>query len=286
MLVSRKGYPHLVGIMQGRLTPPKGRGIQFFPFEEWEEEFRKAAELGLDEIDLIFDLERYQENPLWTDGGINRINELKGSFAITTSHICADFFMRRPFFRVNEKTRWENVKVLERLIFQAAKIEARGIEIPLLDNSSLKTKEEEEILISSIEECLWPAVALNVTISLETDLPPVRFRKLLERFDSHLVGAVYDSGNSSSLGYDPYEEVTVLKKFVTNIHIKDRVLGGSTVPLGTGSADFGQLFRGLQRIGYQGGFALQAARGEEGKESKNVQEQLVFLKRLISGYLT
>ena len=27
------------GIMQGRLTEPRGRGIQFFPFENWEREF-------------------------------------------------------------------------------------------------------------------------------------------------------------------------------------------------------------------------------------------------------
>src|SRR3990167_8336730 len=219
MLVREKNN-YSIGMMQGRLTPPKGRGIQFFPFEEWEEEFEKAAGLGLDEIEFIFDLERYEENPLWTDAGVARINSLKRQFGIRVNHVCADFFMRQPFFRVDEKTRQENVKVLERLIFQAAKIGARSIEIPLLDNSSLKTKEEEELLVCAIEECIWPAVGLGITISLETDLPPEQFRQLLERFSSHLVRAVYDSGNSSSLGYDPYEEVTVLWDYIRNVHVK------------------------------------------------------------------
>ena len=55
---------HQLGIMQGRLTPPKGRGIQFFPFDYWENEFWMAKELELDEIEFIFDYDRYDQNPL------------------------------------------------------------------------------------------------------------------------------------------------------------------------------------------------------------------------------
>ena len=50
---------HQIGIMQGRLTCPKGRGIQFFPFDNWENEFYKAEKLGLDEIEFIFDFDDY-----------------------------------------------------------------------------------------------------------------------------------------------------------------------------------------------------------------------------------
>ena len=81
-------YP--IGIMQGRLVLPKGRGIQFFPFaelrsshasakasafDEWRQEFKVASEIKLDEIDFIFDLDRYQENPLWTKEGIANVQE-------------------------------------------------------------------------------------------------------------------------------------------------------------------------------------------------------------------
>ena len=58
-----------IGIMQGRLTESKGRGIQFFPFEEWKEEFKKAQKIELDEIEWIFDYYNYQDNPLWTKEG-------------------------------------------------------------------------------------------------------------------------------------------------------------------------------------------------------------------------
>ena len=51
-----------LGIMQGRLTRTLGRGIQFFPFEEWKEEFKAAQEIGIDEIEWIFDYPDYQKN--------------------------------------------------------------------------------------------------------------------------------------------------------------------------------------------------------------------------------
>lgn len=270
-----------IGIMQGRLTSPKGRGIQFFPFEEWDKEFGEAAKLGLNEIEFIFDLDRYQENPLWSEAGVHKIKNLIATSGVKVSNICADFFMRRPFFRSDESVRKENVEVLKKLIEQAADIGAKNVEMPLLDNSSLKTEEEEEILVRSVTECLPTAQNHNVILSLEMDLPPVRFKNLLEKFTNRQVKAVYDSGNSSGLGYDHYEEVTTLGDFMLNIHIKDRILGGGTVPLGTGSADFNKLFSGLGKIDYRGGFILQAARGEDGEEEKTVRSQMEFLKNYL-----
>ena len=106
---------HPIGIMQGRLVLPKGRGIQFFPFEEWQEEFRLASQTKIDEIDFIFDLERYQENPLWTKEGVARIRKVIDDSGVKIRHICADFFMRRPFFRVSEAERQENIQILQKL---------------------------------------------------------------------------------------------------------------------------------------------------------------------------
>ena len=286
-----KKYP--IGIMQGRLVPPRGRGIQFFPFserspegrEEWRDEFHAASRIGLDEIDFIFDLERFQENPLWTKGGIAEIQEVIANSGIKVRHICADFFMRRPFFRVSEKERQENVETLKQLLESARQIGAENIEVPLVDNSSLKTQEEEDALVKSLQACLPKAEALGVSISLETDLQPKKLLALVERFDNPLLRITYDSGNSSSLGYDSYEETTSYGKYLSNVHIKDRVLRGTTVPLGRGVADFNKLFRGLKEVRYQGSFTLQASRGEEGKESDTILAYVEFVRRYISKYL-
>ncbi|MDO8486447.1 MAG: sugar phosphate isomerase/epimerase family protein [Candidatus Staskawiczbacteria bacterium] len=277
-------YP--IGIMQGRLIPSKGRGIQFFPFEEWEEEFEIASKAGLDEVDFIFDLERYEENPLWSEEGVDKIKQVIAESGIKVRYICADFFMRRPFFRVSEKDRQENIKILQKILENAKSVGAENIEIPLLDNSSLKTGEEKDILIKSLQECLPTAEKLGVSLSLETDLPPKELLSLVGIFNSPLVKITYDSGNSSSLGYDSYEEVKAYGKYISNVHIKDRVLGGSTVPLGTGNADFEKLFEGLKETEYKGSFTLQAARQEESKEVETILSYANFVKNYINKYLS
>ena len=45
-------------------------------------------------------------------------------------------------------------------------------------------------------------------------------------------------GNSASLGYDAQEEIDLLGNKIINVHIKDRIRSGTTVPLGTGDTDF------------------------------------------------
>lgn len=275
---------HPIGIMQGRLVPPKGRGIQFFPFEEWQDEFRFASEIKIDEIDFIFDLDRYEDNPLWTTEGIASIQEAIAESGVQVRHICADFFMRRPFFRVSGQERQDNIVILKRILESAKQIGAENVEIPLVDNSSVKTEEEKELLVQSLKECLPKAKELGISISLETDLPPKELFNLVQRFDDPFLKITYDSGNSSSLGYDSYEEISTYGSYLSNVHIKDRILHGTTVPLGTGNANFDKLFEGLKEVGYQGSFTLQAARQEEGKEAETIRSYVEFIRNYTNKY--
>jgi hexulose-6-phosphate isomerase len=51
------------------------------------------------------------------------------------------------------------------------------------------------------------------------------------------------------------------------VHIKDRVLGGSTVELGTGNANISLVLEKLNSINYLGGITMQAARGKNDIET-------------------
>lgn len=269
------------GIMQGRLTEPKGRGIQFFPFDNWKNEFRMAAEIGLNEIEFIFDYDNYQKNPLWTADGRNILKELIGSTGVKVHAICFDYFMRRAFYRADSNRqadlRKENVMMLEAVLHAMYELKISLIEIPLVDDSSLKSPENKEQFRDFLLE-MADKVKCGINFGLETDLPPKEFLEYLNWFGRENIGANYDSGNSSGLGYDMYEEITTLREKILNIHIKDRKYHGTTVALGTGSADFEGMFRGLREIGYDGTYILQAARGIEGKEKENIINQLTFLK--------
>lgn len=274
-----------IGMMQGRLTPPKGRGIQFFPFDNWEQEFIDAQKIGITSIEFIFDLERYQENPLWTDSGIARINELQKQTGVRVDCICLDYFMRSPFYRVDQETYQANIQMLKLLIERAMQIGAKTVEIPILDNASLKTDEEKSALIRAIRTALPIAEKNNILIGIEADLPPQKLVGLLNKINHPLVQAVYDSGNSASLGYNSEEEIRALTGKISSIQIKDRVRGGTTVDLGKGSTDFNKLFQSLKEATYRGNFILQSARGIEGQEAENIAKHISFVKEYIQKYL-
>lgn len=278
---------HQIGIMQGRLTKTKGRGIQFFPFDNWKNEFYTAKKLGLDEIEFIFDFDDYTQNPLWTSDGIEQIKKLQEETNIQINAVCFDYFMRRAFYKAESETqdlvREENTRIIRQVLYAMEQLDIGLIEIPLVDASSLRNKTEKaafrEWMLSIVE-----GTDKAICFGLETDLNPKDFLVYLKEFNNVRVGANYDSGNSSGIGYDLYEEVTTLKDYIYNIHIKDRIYHGTTVQLGTGSADFDRLFQGLREIGYNHNFILQAARGTEGEEERNIVSQMEFVKGYIERY--
>ena len=276
---------HNIGIMQGRLTPPKGRGIQFFPFDNWQAEFYMAQKIGLSEIEFIFDYDNCKDNPLWTSDGQEEIKEVVKKTGVKVNAVCFDYFMRRPFFKESdrqyEKVRKENSELLSKVLEAMEQLNIGLIEIPLVDNSSLKSDEEKEAFSKWLKEIACHHTSIK--FGLETDLNPTDFLQFIKSLGLPQVGANYDSGNSSGIGYDPYEEVTTLKDYIFNIH-KDRIYRGTTVQLGEGSADFEKLFLGLKEIGYHHNFILQAARGKDGEEEQNIYKQKKFLTHLIDKY--
>lgn len=273
-----------IGIMQGRLTPRKGRPIQFFPFDGWRSEFAAAASIGLREIEFIFDAECYEENPLWHKEGREEIRLLIQKSGVVVNTVCADYFMVKPFFRGSKEDIRKGAGILTQLLMYTSETGAHGIELPFVDNSSITTAEEEDAVYAVLTEVLPTAEKYAVWIGLETDFPPERFRKLLKRFDSPYLRANYDTGNSAGLGYDPEEELSAYGMHIGNIHIKDRKLHAATVPLGTGDASFKKFFSALKELGYSGSFILQAARGEDGDEKKEVAGQKEFLIDYLKKY--
>ncbi|MFZ4405374.1 MAG: sugar phosphate isomerase/epimerase, partial [Pseudobdellovibrionaceae bacterium] len=80
------------------------------------------------------------------------------------------------------------------------------------------------------------------------------------------------------------EEIGIYGDRIYNIHIKDRVLGGTTVPLGQGNADFRTVFVALSKIKYNNNLIFQSARSADGDHigamSKYIEFISPFLKEL------
>ena len=245
-----------IGIMQGRLSEPTNNQIQSFPQDTWKTEFEKAHQCGFQMLEWIFD---DISNPLMNNSEIDEIILLSQKHDISINSVCADYFMNEKLFNVSDSELKKNFSVLNDLIIQCDKIGIKIIEIPLVDSSSLQNKDNQNEFIQNLTTFL-SKLSSNITINLETDLPPVEFKTLLEKFKDFDVCANYDTGNSASLGYSVNDEITLLEPWLKNIHIKDRLYKGQTVPLGTGDANFESFFLRLSKIHYRGDLIIQGAR--------------------------
>ena len=273
---------HKIGVMQGRLVPKYKNQYQSHPAGYWDREFDVAARLGLDLVEFIVDLDGIKDNPLMSADGVTRVAEVAARTGVQVASICADCFMAAPLHSADPKIAQPSLGYLRRLIDHAPRLGISDIVIPCVDQSSLRSLEDTARFVAALESVLDEAVRSGVNLSLETDLDPQSFARLLERLESPVVTVNYDTGNSASMGYDPREELAVYGKKISDIHIKDRVKGGGSVVLGTGNTDFEGFFDALRPLNYQGFFILQAYRDDEGVEIFN--QQLNWIRPYIDAY--
>jgi len=269
-----------IAIMQGRLVPPSDGRIQCFPRERWRDEFALAAAAGLGAIEWIYDAYGSDVNPITTDDGLGEMKTLSTQHDVAVRSVCADYFMELPLLRASEGEIAERVTVLDRLLRRSAKLGAVRVVLPFVDASRIDTEGELGDVVAVLERALPVLEETGVELHLETSLAPDRFADLLARLAHPMVKVNYDSGNSASLGYDPRAEFDAYGARVGSVHIKDRVRGGGTVPLGTGDADLDGVFECLRDIGYQGDFVLQVARGPAGDEVRWARANLERVQAL------
>lgn len=255
-----KGPLMNIGFMQGRLCDQVDGKIQAFPWRDWESEFPLAGRLGITLIEWTLDQDGLHENPLMTEIGRQRILELSNQHGVRVFSLTGDCFMQEPFFKAEEKKRKSLLADLEAVLEASAIIGIRFVLIPLVDNSSLTTPKQEAVLI----ECLAPLrewlIKNRIKIIFESDFAPDRLVNFIEKFPADAFGINYDIGNSAALGFIAAEEISRYGDRIDNVHIKDRMLNGTTVPLGSGNVNFPSVFSALRRINYSGNFILQTAR--------------------------
>jgi hexulose-6-phosphate isomerase len=273
------GLTNEIGIMQGRLSPRIDGKIQAYPANTWQKEFEIAQEIGYAAIEWIVE-KPVEINALMTDSGKAEIKKVIASTGVRIDYVCADIFMQQPLVRMTEEIKSQNKEYLASILKNAKEVGAIGVEIPFVDNSTIKNEIEKQEFIEVMQDAFKQAKDMDLKISLETDLPPIDFKVLLENIDLGFVQANYDIGNSASLGFDPKEELEAYGLKILNVHVKDRKLGSTTVPLGTGNAKIDYVLQKLNEIGYSGGLTMQAARGENDVET--AKEQLKYVKTILN----
>ena len=281
---------HTYGIMQGRLSPPEDGRFQSFPRAAWREEFSRAKAAGLDYIEWIHDA--YGEgkdstgriaNPIFTEAGLAEFDALKHEHNISTPALCGDWFMDVPLIRCSPAERERRERHLHDLIPIAKRIGATRIVLPFVDNSKINGEYEKNTVIEILKRALPVAEKNAVELHLEADFNPTEFADFLSRIQHPKLKVNWDSGNSSGLGYIATEEFAAYGDRIGSVHIKDRYKkpegGVETRPLGTGSANFDDVFSAIRSIDYKGGVTLQVARGADNDEVNFIKDQLTFVKK-------
>ncbi len=253
-----------IGVMQGRLLPKyKGR-YQAHPVGNWQEEFPIAGSLGLDVIEFILDYNDVWENPLMSELGIDEILEIEKSSEVGVKTICADYFMEAPLHSEDERVTEESARVFSVLVKHASRLAITDIVLPCVDGSSLRNPGSSDRLLRLLESFMPDLQNANINLALETDLAPKPFLKLLSDAATDMLTVNYDSGNSAALGFDPEEEFDVYGDRISDIHIKDRTLGGGPVVLGSGDTEFSVISSYLKQRQYDGPIIMQAYRDDQG----------------------
>jgi L-ribulose-5-phosphate 3-epimerase len=212
--------------------------------------------------------------------GIGEIELISEQTGVKVQTICADYLMEAPLHSEIRPIAEQSSRVIKKLLKHSALLGVTDIVIPCVDQSSLTGAGKIECFLDNLTPLLHLADKYAINLSLETDLDPQAFVKLLDCFDSNRVTVNYDIGNSAALGYDPIEELDAYGEKITDIHIKDRKLGGGPVILGTGDANFDRFFDKLKEFDYQGPFIMQAYRDNEGLSI--FKKQLKWISKYIN----
>jgi hexulose-6-phosphate isomerase len=252
--------------MQGRLSAPEDGRFQSFPRTAWQREIELAPMVPLRGIEWVYDLYGEGANPIETAEGRQDLQLKLQQAGVQVVSICADYFMDCPLADADPLTRKLRQSKLNWLISVCSEMSIQRIVLPFVDASRISTIDETKIVLNLLHNVLAAAQDAGVELHLETDMGPADFRAFLHEINHPLVKVNYDSGNSSGLGYKPSDEFAAYGERIGSFHIKDRILGGKTVPLGLGDADFNSLRACLLDIGYRGDFVLQVARGLPGDE--------------------
>lgn len=255
---------HRIGFMQGRLSPLVDGRIQAFPWANWRDEFSLAERIEIHLMEWTLDQDRLYENSLLTETGQAEIRSLCQRHGLSIPSLTGDCFMQAPLWKARGDERAALERDFSAVARGCAAVGVSMIVVPLVDNGRLENTEQEDTLVAFLKSQSAFLASHGLKVVFESDFAPVELARFISRLDSTLFGINYDIGNSAALGFNPAEEIAAYGSRIVNVHVKDRVLGGTTVPLGTGNADFEAVFAALAKAGFTGNCILQTARAADG----------------------
>jgi L-ribulose-5-phosphate 3-epimerase len=223
--------------MQGRLSPRPRDRLQIFP-TGWQREFETATQMGFEFLEWLLLATPAGDNPLQREQGRREIRQVVANTGLQVASVCAARFITDPLAGLPET------------IAAAAEIGARRVVVPLLEQAQIRSPKREEEAVACLEGCVDAAERAGITLLLELDVPGEACARILRRLDHPSVRVCYDSGNATALGLNAAVDVAPVLDRLGEVHVKDRLVAGASVTLGSGDTDFARFFEALRRGGF------------------------------------
>lgn len=256
------------GVVQGRLTKSPPGCLQWFPQDNWRNEFSVASSLGINYIEFIAEVQNNSNNPIWTDEGIFEIKQLSKENNLTIHSLCNDYIVENSFLLESV------IRQNEDLLSQAHKLGINKYIMPFFEKSEL-THSNMIDYIKSIKHVAKVANEIDISVCLETILNGQELIELLSKINMPNVKIVYDTGNRVAFGHDLSNDIRLLGDNITHVHIKDKNKNNENVLLGTGLVNFESVFSAFNDINYNGPFTFETTRGNNPIETAVYNMNLV-----------
>lgn len=275
----------MIGVMQGRLSQSVSGKIQEFPTSAWRSEFSLLSRLGIKVLEWTVDWDEYQSNPIFDPNAQLEISQLCDDYDVEIKSITLDNFVAAPLGFYNRQS--GKSSTLDNFAWILDKLSRTSIEIlvyPLVKESGIEDFSEIEKFAELFPTLNSLLMRKDLRLALECEFEIEKLElisDLVSKFEN--IGFNFDTGNSASLGNNPESELKLLGNKIFNVHIKDRLLGGKSVQLGEGAADFRTIFSCLDNLEYKGNYILQAARSKNMSDFEQIKYHLDYCNKFGKG---
>lgn len=273
-----------IGFMQGRLCDQVGKKIQAFPKKDWCYEIEVAGANNYSLMEWTIDFEGLSKNPIMFKVGRYKIKEMCAKNKLIIPSLTGDCFMQKPFWKKNGVGYSKGKNLFYPIVKACSDLGIKKVIIPLVDNGRLENLDQEFHFVDFMLSNEELFNSHDVQMIFESDYGPQELARFIQRLPSKTFGINYDIGNSASMGFDSSEEFDSYGESILNVHVKDRVKNGGTVPLLEGDANFPYVFSRLSKVGYSGNFILQTARDIKGNHLQTLNYYRTLTENWVNKY--
>ena len=252
---------HLLGIYE-----------KAFPADwSWDEKLQSARKLGFDYLEISIDETDDRIGRLdWDGTEKRRLHDAIRKSGVFLQSMCLSAHRRFPFGSRDSETRAAARQIMEKAVLFARTFGIRVIQLAGYDvYYEPSTPQSRQAFLEGLQWACKTAEKYQVMLSMEIMDTPfmssiTRYMEYKNNIQSPWLTVYPDIGNLSAWGNDVPRELSLGKREIVSVHLKETLAVTDTfpgkfkcVPFGIGCVDFAGTFRLLEHLGYCGPFMIE-----------------------------